>query len=52
MEPCSRPERELQLLPRRLRRQWENARLSALVPYATRGRRPVVVTTAAALVQR
>ena len=45
------PERELQLRPAAYSRQWENARLSALYRMA-RGDAPVVVTTAAALVQR
>ena len=51
MEPVCLPERELQLRPAAYSRQWENARLSALYRMA-RGDAPVVVTTAAALVQR
>ena len=50
-EPVCLPERELQLRPAAYSRQWENARLSALYRMA-RGDAPVVVTTAAALVQR
>ena len=51
VEPVCLPERELQLRPAAYSRQWENARLSALYRMA-RGDAPVVVTTAAALVQR
>ena len=51
VEPVRLPERELQLRPASYSRQWENARLSALYRMA-RGDAPVVVTTAAALVQR
>ena len=51
IEPVRLPERELQLRPAAYSRQWENARLAALYRMA-KGDAPVVVATAAALVQR